>query len=67
LSFRQFHFLDHHRAANNIASHFPLTRRNVPLFLAVVCPSGLSNACIRIQLAAQMERFVDRLDLERFR
>ena len=46
----------------NIASQIPLTRRNYSVLAGVLSNLDASDASIRLQLAAQVERFLDRLD-----
>jgi hypothetical protein len=52
--------------ANNIASHIPLTRRNYSGLAGVLSNPDTSDVSIRLQLAAQAERFLDRLDKNGF-
>ena len=52
--------------ANNIASQIPLTRRNYSVLAGVLSNLDASDASIRLQLAAQVERFLDRLDKNGF-
>lgn len=48
--------------ANNIASQIPLTPRNYSVLAGALSNLDASDASIRLQLAAQVERFLDRLD-----
>ena len=48
--------------ANNRASQIPLTPRNYSVLAGVLSNLDASDVSIRLQLAAQVERFLDRLD-----